>query len=303
MLDEMTARLRVGLLLESFEVPAWAWTAIRELTTSGSARVVAVAIDSGARQQKSGAGRGAAGRTPVRRALRRIDELLERRIPADQDAFIMKDARPLLTDVPVMHLRASDGASANTFAEADLAGLRRHNLDVLLRCGEGELRGGILHVARAGAWSLHEGDNRKRRGGPPGFWEVHQGWPVMGAALELLDDGPDRNLTLATTSSAPVPTAVKRTRNGLIWTALPLLGRTLDDLRREGVDRFLERVAQNNASPTFYSNPLYREPGPMDLAVHGARRALRLASFVVRTAFTRQQWILYYGLADDLIQA
>lgn len=303
MLGDMTGRVRVGLLLESFETPAWAWTAIRELTTSDSVSVVAVAIDGGAGHRAPRTGRGGPGRTPLRRALGRIDELLERRIPAEEDAFITKDARPLLAGIPVVRLQPAGGDAANTFAEADVAGLRAFKLDVLLRFGEGDLRGGILHVARAGAWSLHEGDNRKRRGGPPGFWEVHQGWPVMGAALELLSDGPDRNLTLATTSSATVPTSVKRTRNGLIWTALPLLGRTLDDLRREGVRPFLERVAQENASPTFYSNPLYREPGPVDLVVHGARRALRLAGFVARTAFTRQQWILYYGLADDLIQA
>jgi hypothetical protein len=37
--------------------------------------------------------------------------------------------------------------------------------------------------------------------------------------------------------------------------------------------------------------------------VHAARRTARLAELVARRRLRRQQWILYYGLADDLVQA
>lgn len=287
-----TRRIRVGVLLSSPEVPAWIWTAIRDIAASSHAEIVAVAVTAGPRGR----------RRPFRGLLRRIDELLDHRIPADQDAFVRKDARPLLPGVPVQRLRRRAGA-ARMLGNEDVAGLQALDLDVLLWLGEGARpRGDVLRVARAGLWSFHLGDSRERRGGPSGFWEVHDRWPVTGAALQILADDPARSLTLGRTSTATVPTSIKRTRNALVWAALPLLERALEALRREGVDAFLDRVVRENAAPSFYSNRRFRSPGLADLLVHAARRATRLAWIVVRRPVSRQQWVLYYGLADDLIE-
>jgi hypothetical protein len=285
-------RLRVGVLLSSPHVRAWVWTALRDIGASGHAEIVAVARTP-ARRRRLG---------PLWGALRRADELLDRPIPAGEDAFLIKDARPLLAGVPVLRMHAGAGG-AGTFAAEDVASLRALDLDVLLWFGDGRRpRGDVLRAARAGAWSLRFGDSRRRRGGPPGFWEVHHGWPVAGAALEILADDPEPNRTLHRTSAATVATSVKRTRNSLVWTALPLLGRALAELHRDGLDRFLERVERENAAPSFYSSPRFGSPGVTDIVVHGVRRAARLGGLLAKRPFTRQQWVLYYGLADDLIE-
>ena len=296
-----TGVVRVGLLLPSLVVPAWVWTAIHEITASDDAEIVAAAIVAGPEGNRPGRVRGGAG--ALRGTLRRIDALLERQVPADQDAFLRRDAQPLLEGVPIFRVPRLRPGSLR-FAAPDLAELKARDLDVLLWLGSrGRPRGEILHLARAGTWSLHLGDPGSRRGGPAGFWEVHERRPATGAALAILADDPDRDRILGRTSTATVPTSLKRTRNSLIWTALPLLGRALGQLHREGVDAFLERIEGENASPSFYSNPRYRSPGLADLLVHGVRRTARLADLVARRRMNRQQWILYYGLADDLVQA
>jgi hypothetical protein len=296
-------RVRVGLLLHSLVVPAWVWAAIRDITTSDDAEVVVAAIIVGPDEARRGKAAGGGTARALRETLHRVDEMLERRIPADQDAFVRRDAQQLLVGVPVVPVNRLRSAALR-FAAVDVADLKARNLDVLLWFGDrSRPRGQILHVARAGTWSLHLGDPGSRRGGPAGFWEVHERRPVTGAALEILVGDPDRTEILGRTSTATVLTSLKRTRNALIWTALPLLGRALGQLRREGVTRFLERVARENDSPSFYSNPRYRSPGVIDLLVHGARRGARLADLVARQRISRQQWILYYGLADDLVQA
>jgi hypothetical protein len=223
----------------------------------------------------------------IGRALRRVDELLDRRVPTDEDAFLARDARPLLAGVPVVR---------------DVADLRAMRIDVLLWLGDGRRpRGELLRVARAGIWAIRLGDRGIGRGGTPGFWEVHDDLPVIGAALEILGGSRDQDRTLAATSSAPVPTSLKRTRNALIWTALPLLGRTLARLRLEGVDRFLDRVDRENSSRAIDPRRRRRAPGAVDLLVHAARRSARLARLIARKLLTRQQWVLFYGLADDLM--
>lgn len=301
MLGDMTGRIRVGLLLDSLDVRAWVWTAIHEMITSSHVEIVAVGIVAGAGDAGAQADNGRG--MPFRRALQRIDELLDRRIPADEDAFVRKNARPLIADKPVLQLERLGSSSPAVLAPEGVAALKALDLDTVLWFGNGDLRGDILHVARAGVWSIHQGDDRKRRGGPPGFWEVHEGWPVTGGSLEILGDNPEHGQTLGRTAIATVPTSIKRTRNALIWTALPLLGRALEQLHSEGVENFLQRTARENASPIFYSNPLFGSPGLTDLVVHGARRVARLVDNVARKRIGRQQWNLYYALGDDLVRA
>src|SRR4029077_437106 len=149
----------------------------------------------------------------------------------------------------------------------DVARLRALEVDVFVRFGFRILRGDILTVARYGVWSFHHGDNRINRGGPAGFWEVHEGWPETGATLQVLTEDLDGGRVLARTSSATLPMSVRRNRNALFWKALPLLSRALERLHRDGDAAFRASVARANEAPSFYSNRLFRSPTPKDLLV------------------------------------
>ena len=62
------------------------------------------------------------------------------------------------------------------------------NLDLILRCGGGILRGEILNSSRLGIVSFHHADNRINRGGPSGFWEVYEKSPTTGFTIQILND-------------------------------------------------------------------------------------------------------------------
>ncbi len=74
------------------------------------------------------------------------------------------------------------------FDSAELAKLETLNLDCLIRCGSGILKGDILNVARFGVLSFHHGDNRVNRGGPSGFWEVLNDVPSSGFVIQKLTE-------------------------------------------------------------------------------------------------------------------
>ena len=173
-------------------------------------------------------------------------------------------------------------------------------LDVLIWLGSTDLRGEVLGAARAGVWSFTFGDRRVKRGGPPGFWEVHEASPVTGAALQLLPVDRSEPVALARASTTTIVTSIRRTRNAIAWSAASLLSQTLHRLHRDGWDRFRRDLPEG---PAFYSNRRYRWPTTVDLAVHAVRRTWRSLAMVARRAFRRQQWVLFYALADDLVTA
>lgn len=80
------------------------------------------------------------------------------------------------------------------FTNKDLTSISEYNLDCIIRCGSGILKGEILDITEFGVISFHHGDNRVNRGGPSGFWEVLEGKPSSGFIIQKLNqelDGGD----------------------------------------------------------------------------------------------------------------
>jgi hypothetical protein len=74
------------------------------------------------------------------------------------------------------------------FAEDDVRKIEELDLDLLIRCGSGILRGAILKAARLGIISFHHADNRTNRGGPAGFWEVYLREDTTGFTIQRLTE-------------------------------------------------------------------------------------------------------------------
>lgn len=70
----------------------------------------------------------------------------------------------------------------------DITKIRELDLDVLIRCESGILKGEILNVANFGVLSLHHGDNNIYRGSPPGFWEFINKESSTGFIIQQLTD-------------------------------------------------------------------------------------------------------------------
>ena len=74
------------------------------------------------------------------------------------------------------------------FSNEEIEKINNLQLDCILRCGSGILRGDILSSARLGVLSFHHGDNRIHRGGGSGFWEVLNDEPTSGFIIQRLNE-------------------------------------------------------------------------------------------------------------------
>ena len=81
----------------------------------------------------------------------------------------------------------SESALFLEMTDEDLSVIEDCNLDCIIRCGSGILRGKILDISEYGVISFHHGDNRTNRGGPSGFWEVLNGEPSSGFIIQRLN--------------------------------------------------------------------------------------------------------------------
>jgi len=82
------------------------------------------------------------------------------------------------------------------FSPEDVARIKSHKLDFILRFGFNIIRGEMLFAAKYGIWSFHHDDEQKYRGGPPGFWEIVKNNPVTGVILQRLTEKLDSGIIL-----------------------------------------------------------------------------------------------------------
>ena len=130
--------------------------------------------------------------------------------------------------------------------------IKSHNIDLLVRCGAGILRGEILSCTRFGVLSLHHADNRLNRGGPPGFWEVFKKQPSTGFIIQQLTDELDAGNVLARGCFPTQPTFVANQIN--------IKQRSIHYLTA-----IISQIASSSKLPEFeksvpYCHPLYKLP-------------------------------------------
>ena len=75
-----------------------------------------------------------------------------------------------------------------SFPHDDIEKLGNANLDCIVRCGSGVLKGKILNLPKHGVLSFHYGDNRVYRGSLGGFWEVLNNHPTTGFVIQRLNE-------------------------------------------------------------------------------------------------------------------
>jgi hypothetical protein len=147
---------------------------------------------------------------------------VERRSRASRSVDMTRE----LSDVPEIGCRTlAVGKFGERFKNADVDTIRSYDLDLILRFGFGIIKGDVLNAARFGVWSFHHGDEREFRGRPPGFWEIIEGRPTVGAILQRLTERLDGGVVLhrgffRTTSYSYVRTRDEAFLGSAVWPSV-----------------------------------------------------------------------------------
>jgi len=295
-------RLRIGLLMDSFDVPAWVYEMLEQIRRLGDVDIALVVLDADPPRpaRRNRLARIAAGRNFLLHvAYGKWDRRRFRR-SGRPDATEPKDAAGLLSGVAVLKVEPRRGKFSDRFDDADVDAIRQYDLDVLVRLGFRILRGEILRAARCGVWSFHHADNRTIRGSPSGLWEVLLAQPVSGTILQILNEDLDNGTVLSRSYYATDLSSPHANLNALLWKGLHLLPRELGRLGRMGQEAFLQRAARHNRNLGFYCNRLYSRPTNRELLGPLCRHLARRLEHKLRSTVQSERWRLAYRFGDGL---
>ena len=260
--------LKIGVLLDSHEIIRVFADVLRDIQKSDFARLAYAVYNSPSALPAPPASRSL---SPVRLTTLLLNrdyreglawdqyQKYDQRLTKVNDPLAIEDCAGLLEGIPVLHVEPITSRFVHRFPEDALTTLRAQQLDVILRFGFNILRGGILQAAKHGVWSFHHGDNDFYRGGPPHFWELHEGNPVSGVILQVLTEKLDDGYVLAKGIFATDPgLSVARNRVQPYWGSQHFVIQKLWELHRFGPEH-LTRTAIP-AAPYKGKKKIYRRP-------------------------------------------
>lgn len=289
-------RLKLGLLIDDYMVPAWIFQMIKTIQVSHYAEVHLVV--------KNLAGVKKVWWLKLRRQYRHVlykcYRILENLIfKSNPDAFELKDIRTLFSPkVAVVEVIPEQKKFTDFITDADVERTRQYPVDVFLRLGFRILKGKILNCARFGIWSFHHGDNLVNRGGPAGAWEVMEGAELTGSVLQILKEDLDGGTVLYRSWSSTYRYSINRNLNFYYWKSLSFIPRCLERLSGIGEEAFFQEIKKSNQHPDFYSNRLFVKPTNSEFFRFLIAHLYRLSTEAVKRIFIKNQWILYYSIDD-----
>lgn len=187
--------IRFGIMCNGTTFPAWQVKAIKKLLDHPQIELGLLILD---QRKATSAGLSTwekVKQLPVRQLFWKIYQTFYvKKVAA---AYRQEDLSDGMENTPKVHCQVvKKGKFSEYFASEDIATIKSHRLDFILRFGFGIIRGDVLTAARYGVWSFHHGDEETYRGTPPCFWEIYHQERVTGSILQRLTNRLDGGIVL-----------------------------------------------------------------------------------------------------------
>ena len=291
-------KLKIGLLMDSFDVPYWIYKMIEKIQDSTHSQISLIIMNKTETTKNN----------PILKVKNNRDYFLykiytrleNKTYHPDIDAFQIKNTAELLENIEKIGVMPKLTKYSDWINDNDVNTIRKYDLDVIIRLGFRILKGGILDSAKCGIWSFHHADNNMNRGGPAGFWEVFQQEPTTGSILQILNEDLDGGQIITKSYSTTDTTFVKRNQNNYYMKSLSFLPRKLKELHEIGKDEFLKRVQAENNNLVFYDRPLYSKPKNGQFLKLGLINLRKLLNRKIRSWFYFDQWFLLFDIKDGI---
>ena len=294
----MNEKLKIGLMIDSTNVPYWVYSMIDKITQSNYAKIELVIINGNHIPKNSFYSKMKNNRDYF---LYKFYTKLENKMyKPESDVFGICDLTNELLNTKKITVIPKQTKYSDWIESEDIHEILKNDLDVIVRLGFRILKGDILKAAKCGVWSFHHGDNDVNRGGPAGFWEVFQNNPVTGSVLQIINDELDDGKILAKSYSTTDPILVKRNCNNYYNKTLSFLPRKLKELHELGKDQFLEKVEEQNKNIKFYSNRLYTKPTNTEFLKMSCYNFGKFLKRNLKNSYSFEQWGLLFDIKNEI---
>lgn len=291
--------LRVGLLVDSLQQPAWIHKVVADIQESEFAEVVAVVVN--VQPQRN---RGFSRRT-IWNALhllylvyRKIDRSVGK---ANPDAFQLSSIAESASGGRTYTVNAKPSGRTSDVRDEDFEAVVKLDLDVALLFGSRTFWDWSLDIAKHGVWSYDRGTYGEAEDDESGFWRLAKTGTLSQSSLRLLADEPTRERAIYRSYASTPSNFATRNSNRDRWKAAEFVIRKLRDVYEDGS---IEPVkSSKQAGPTEAGDHPNRAPGNLEMLALLGRVATRYVHDKILDLVYVDDWRLGYRFGDVPIQS
>ena len=244
----MRNKLRIGVLLDNYLLPAWEYKIIEEIKNSDYAQIVLIVrnnlnkLVTKNRNINSGS------------IVFRLHQKLDRLIFTHKNFYSEKtDVRALLQEVPEILVKPVKDKIINSFNTEDLIEIEKNNLDIILKFGFSNLFGNILKISKYGVWSFPVVGYNNNNGVTTGYFEVVKKHKVTNTKLVILTDDSINDIIIHSSWESTCPYSISLNANKILWRASSFMPMIINGIYRFG-DNYLNKLiekSKNEEIPAF----------------------------------------------------
>src|SRR6476469_60277 len=206
--SSQTKPIRVGFLIDSLHLKNWHHEIVQFVLSHSSFCCAGFIINGLPKPTRTAVGY---------RFLRKIDRTL---FAAKQDPFSVKILN--VEEFPTVTVYPRQTKFHDIIEEEEVEKIASLRCDIIIRFGFRIIKGSVLNICEHKIWSLHHGDFKVNRGGPPGFWEVVNKEPLTGVTLQVLTEDLDNGEIIDHAAVKTDYTSFNKNQVALYWSVVEL---------------------------------------------------------------------------------
>src|SRR5438874_12800385 len=239
-------KIKVGLMIDSFFVPAWIYATLKRILESDYATISLVikkqTLSPNHQQRKLHKGFNFFAYNFYRK-------IEDKYIKPKPNAFVQKNISDLINAISVLNIQPVDKENFDLIQESDLQLINAYQLDVCIKLGFQNLKGDILTMPKFRVWEFGENlINDKVT--LAGVKEVVQGCCETVVSLRLLSqENKDGYILFESFSSTN--SAINKNQNLACWKAVSFIPRKLKELYETNGDCFFEKIKEKQKTGSY----------------------------------------------------
>ncbi|MBD0296279.1 MAG: hypothetical protein ICV84_13935 [Flavisolibacter sp.] len=226
-------KLKIALLIDSYDVRNWQYSILKEIRYSGYAEIKLVIKKDVPHRSRS------MTHPKLFQWHLKFDKLL---LGRKTDYSRTVDSENMLSDSDVMKVVPVENGSAISFTTDDVQAIKKYKCDVILNLGFGMVEGEMVNAAKYGVWAYQFGSHPAVKDEAFGYWEVMKGYETTVSTLWQMDNSNKEGKIIHCSWMPTHALSVAKTRNAAYWRASTFMPRILEGLYSYG-DAYLEHLA------------------------------------------------------------
>ncbi|MDN5203136.1 hypothetical protein QQ008_17230 [Fulvivirgaceae bacterium BMA10] len=277
------SKVSVGLLMDSFAVPAWVFLMLEKIRDSDHSSISLIVLN----EQKHTKSTNLSD-SFLMKIYRKLERLKVGKIP---NHLSIKNAENLLGQIPSLKINAAGNKKQTSLSAEDIQKIKAYNIDVFIQVGFSSI-GREFPTTKFGIWALQHGVATANGFNFPGFWEVLKGHPFFTSRLVNLRSENDQSEILYTSNSLVNIFSIYQTASIACWKSASFIPRKLKGIA-EGKINDVKDVK------TEFDNRIYKEPNQIDLVRLIIDFSFKFIKEKIVNRFIRQQWTLLYKINNQ----